>query len=378
MVIPALAEAGVVATLDSLAAAGRPDVAVEILLVVNAACDAGPEIRQVNAQTLAGARAWAVHAAGRGFRCHVLDHRDLRPEQAGVGLARKLGLDAGLARLAATHPGRGILVSLDADCRVAPGYLSAVNDFFEREPQAVGATIHFEHPIDEAEPPLRQAIVEYELHLRCYRHGLAIAGSPYACYAMGSAFAVRSEVYAQEGGMNRRAAGEDFYFLNKLLKRGRVGRITDTAVYPAARVSGRVPFGTGAALRRSRDEPVTTYAPEVYRELQTFLGALETAVLAGRPGPAEYAVFLDSMGFDAWLEKTRANVASSTALARQLRRWCDGFRTMKFVNWVTGRRYPRVAVTDAAREILRWQHVEPAGDTRRLLEQFRARDRAAD
>ena len=299
----------------------------------------------------------------------------LPADHAGVGLARKIGMDAALARLAASRSHRGVIVSLDADCHVAPNYLTAVEQYFRATPDAVGATIYFEHPLNETPAATRGAIIDYELHLRCYRHGLEFAGSAYAFHKVGSAFAVRSEIYAQEGGMNRRPAGEDFYFINKLLKRGTVGQINNTTVYPSARISDRVPFGTGAALQRSSDKPVTTYAPAVYRELQAFHGVLEALVRDEAPVPPGYAPFLEAMAFDTWFAKTRANVASAQSLAAQLGRWLDSFRTMKFIHWLTETGYPRVPAADAAAELLGWTGLNPAGDALGMLEQFRQLER---
>lgn len=374
IVVPAFAEPDVIATLESVATASRPGCAVEILLVVNAADNAAPNIRRANAQSLADARCWAAGQHGRRFSCQVFDCRDLPLDHAGVGLARKIGMDAALARLAASNGSRGVIVSLDADCQVAPNYLAAIDEYFCATPDALGATIYFEHPVDDTPFESRGAIIDYELHLRCYRHGLRAAGSPYSCYTVGSAFAVRSEIYAQEGGMNRRSAGEDFYFLNKLLKRGKAGEINDTTVFPSARMSDRVPFGTGPALRRACDQPVTTYAPAVYRELQMFRDALEALVRSGQPLPTTYAPFLDAMAFYKWLTKARANVASEASLVTQLTRWLDSFRTLKFVHWLTEARHPRVKVADAAREILTWIGLTPATESQGMLDQFRSVD----
>lgn len=374
VVVPALAEPDVIATLESVATTSHPDLVAEILLVVNAADNARPNIRRANAQSLANARAWAAGQHERRFSCRILDCRDLPLAHAGVGLARKIGMDAALARLAASNGSRGVIVSLDADCRVAANYLAAIDEYFCATPDALGATIYFEHPLDETPSESCAAIIDYELHLRCYRHGLRAAGSPYSCYTVGSAFAVRSEIYAQEGGMNRRSAGEDFYFLNKLLKRGKVGEINSTTVFPSARMSDRVPFGTGPALRRARDQPVTTYAPAVYRELQMFRGALEALVRSDQPVPTAYAPFLDSMAFDTWLTKARANAASEESLATQLTRWLDSFRTMKFIHWLTESRHPRVKVADAAREILIWTGLTPATESQAMLAQLRGVD----
>jgi len=73
-------------------------------------------------------------------------------------------------------------------------------------------------------------------------------GIPYAFHTIGSAFALTASAYARQGGMNRRKAGEDFYFINKLIKGERFGEITNTKVKPSPRMSNRVPFGTGRAI----------------------------------------------------------------------------------------------------------------------------------
>jgi hypothetical protein len=50
--------------------------------------------------------------------------------------------------------------------------------------------------------------------------------------------------------MNRRQAGEDFHFLHKIVLLGEYGHVNDATVFPAARISHRVPFGTGASLKK--------------------------------------------------------------------------------------------------------------------------------
>lgn len=48
--------------------------------------------------------------------------------------------------------------------------------------------------------------------------------------------------------MNRRRASEDFYFLQALMRGGRLTELGSTRVLPSPRVSQRVPFGTGRAI----------------------------------------------------------------------------------------------------------------------------------
>ena len=88
----------------------------------------------------------------------------------------------------------------------------------------------------------------YELHLRYLNLFSRFTGFPYAYHTIGSCFGVRAETYASQGGMNKRKAGEDFYFLHKIIPLGEFREINNTCVIPSPRESDRVPFGTGAAI----------------------------------------------------------------------------------------------------------------------------------
>ena len=82
-----------------------------------------------------------------------------------------------------------------------------------------GVSIAYAHRLEEADMTVqaREAIMKYELYLRYYRLALEYTGHPHAYHCIGSAFAVRTLDYVAQGGMNKRQAGEDFYFLQKLI-----------------------------------------------------------------------------------------------------------------------------------------------------------------
>jgi hypothetical protein len=69
--------------------------------------------------------------------------------------------------------------------------------------------------------------------------------------------------------MNRRQAGEDFHFLHKIVLLGDYGEINEATVYPAARISHRVPFGTGAALKRWEEGDKELYSAYALRTFET-------------------------------------------------------------------------------------------------------------
>ena len=87
----------------------------------------------------------------------------------------------------------------------------------------------------------------------------------------------RASTYALSGGMNRRKAGEDFYFLHKIGPLGKIVAVRNTAVYPSARLSDRVPFGTGKAQQEwlvQSNRHRFLYHPQIFEDLRSFLNAI--------------------------------------------------------------------------------------------------------
>jgi hypothetical protein len=172
-------------------------------------------------------------SAGRGWP----------PRRGGVGQARKELMDA----ICDHGDPDDLIVSLDADTVAPPGYLRSLVSAFARHPSACGIAARYFHPLTEDEAVTR-AMLGYEIYMRYYALNLWRIESPYAFTALGSAIALPVHVYRQLGGLTPRASREDFYFLQKLTKHGRVIHWTDEPVSPATRKSWRVPVGTGQAI----------------------------------------------------------------------------------------------------------------------------------
>lgn len=359
VVIPCFDEPDIGPVLDSLAACAAPGCDVEVLLVVNAPADASADTL---ARNHAAARCMREHAAGGmadWMRGYVIEHNALPIAQAGVGLARKLGMDEAAARIATTTACAGIIACLDADCRVAPNYLARLHQGFIEHPNCPGMSIYFEHAgLFDTDDPLHRAMIDYELHLRVYVTGQRLAGFPYAFHTVGSALACSTAAYVAQGGMNLRQAGEDFYFAQKLIIAGGYRALNDTTVYPGVRQSARVPFGTGPAIRRVLESGVEfeTFAPQTFRDLAVFCMALEEATPATLPGflaglPPALRRFLDSQGFCQRLDEICGNVASDGSFRRRVLRWFNAFRFLKFAQSASRSDYPKVPVSAAAREL---------------------------
>ncbi len=244
VVIPAYAEPHLVDTLHSLYSCDRRNLSVEVLVVINQPEDAQESAVKMNSESLSTCRAFAQRYGRRDFALHAT--RVMLPvRKAGVGLARKIGMDQALRRFQQIGKD-GIIVNLDADCTCAPNYFREIFQFFKGK-MFEAAGIYFEHPMPSDEHE-RQAIIDYELHLRYFINAQRYMQLPFAYHTIGSSMAVTAAGYQKMGGMNSRKAGEDFYFLHKFIAVGRFGEVLTTTVYPQGRPSHRVPFGTGRAV----------------------------------------------------------------------------------------------------------------------------------
>jgi len=316
---------------------------------------------------------------------------ELGPKE-GVGLARKIGLDWALQCLRDVGAAGGPLICLDGDTRVAPDYLAAIHRFFSDESRWA-AVVDYAHPL-AGDGEESRAILAYELFLRYQELALHYGGSPYYYPAIGSTMICTGAAYAAAGGMNRRQAGEDFYFLQQLAKTGRVDRIREAVVAPASRPSHRVPFGTGrkvGAFAGDEDDAYLTYDPRIYDVLRRWLqGAgdrlegdgAELMALARAIEP-ELARFLEAQGFAAACDRLRAQGKTPAQRLRQFHEWFDAFRTLKLTHHLRDHGYPRRDLFECLGGILERKGLHPPlkleealrhdlGAQRRLVDYLRA------
>ena len=161
----------------------------------------------------------------------------------GVGYARKIVMDS----INASARPDDIIVSMDADSVFTINFLQSVARNFHDHPESTALAQPYFHKTPD-DPVAAMAILRYEIYMRHYFLNLARIGSPYTFTALGSAMAFPVRAYRAIGGMAPKLSGEDFYFLQKLTKYGQVLQWNDELVYPEARFSDRVFFGTGPAM----------------------------------------------------------------------------------------------------------------------------------
>jgi hypothetical protein len=276
VVIPCYQEPDILKTLDALLCCDPPRSRTEVIILVNEPEGSSPEISGYNEATMEALRQWKEEHSAAHITVLPAGPVRLPAKWAGVGLARKAGMDEALWRFHVTHQPQGIIISLDADTLVEPGYLKAIENHFAAHPADVGATICFRHQEEGFSKKQIEGIRRYERYMTYYKNAMAWSGYPHALYTVGSAFAVRAEAYMKRGGMTRRKAGEDFYFLQTLTQLGHVGEIETTTIHPSPRISLRVPFGTGQVMKKWMEgsgDLLSTFNLDAFRDLKEFFAA---------------------------------------------------------------------------------------------------------
>lgn len=300
-------------------------------------------------------------------------HRPLANQ--GVGRARKAGSDIAYALHLHRQLASRWLHVTDADV-VLPAH------YFDVEPgaDAVSCAIY---PFTHGERAL-----PYELRLRLYVLGLLEAGSPWAFHTLGSILKVSLPHYAKVRGFPKRAAGEDFYLLNKLAKIGFVENLGGEPVRLSDRASARVPFGTGpavaaAAVGTGRPMDLPAYDHRIFRLIGPWITRLDHLHEAREAIAAQGLVtwlsehgvrppVLEALGAvnaDQTFRRLSSRCRQPQQLSHALHTWFDAFKTMRAIHRVRASRFPDVPLADALSASLGpdWPREATADELSRML-----------
>lgn len=179
---------------------------------------------------------------------------------SGVGWARRTIMHA----ISTRADPEDIILSIDADTTFNRNYLESIRDNFILHPNVAGLSVPYYHLLTGDETTDR-CILRYEIYMRYYALNMWRIRNPYRFTAIGSAMACPVRAYRAVGGITPHKSGEDFYFLQKLAKYGTILHWNPERVYPAARFSDRVLFGTGPAMIRGRNGDWSSYPIYNYR-----------------------------------------------------------------------------------------------------------------
>ncbi len=206
--------------------------------------------------------------AAWGERLHLaVACHDIPPERAHAGTARRLAMDAGLARI---DPDRGVLISTDADTRPPSDWISAMLRAIDAGLDIVGGRI----VVDDAEPlaaDMNAMQVKLDRYWACVR---AIEDDIDPCRwdpaprhgdHTGASLAILAPLYRTAGGVPAIPAGEDRALVEAAVAAGgRLGHPISVWTRVSARTIGRATGGMAdhmqaLSVRVARGEP--TFLP---------------------------------------------------------------------------------------------------------------------
>lgn len=363
VMIPCLNEPEIIRTLESLWNCRRVKMDCEVVVVVNDSERSSLDVQNANEETYVLLQEWKKANDRRGMVLHPIYARAVDTRSAGAGMARKIGMDEIIRRFNDLNRPEGIIVSLDADCLVSDNYMQEIERIFSTNKRCFAATLNFRHRIDEMSDERQQEGIRlYESYLHYYKKALDFAGFPNSIYTIGSAFAVRAETYVKQGGMNRRQAGEDFYFLNKLTNLGSIIEISNAYVYPSARVSDRVPFGTGAAMSKwmnARGDLTMTYNFNAFRDLKNLFDQVDQfyRIEEGEYQkkklrmPKPILEYFEAIDFDRKIVEINKYSSTPGAFKKRFFQFFDAFLIMRFLNISHENFYPRQDLEEAIVEL---------------------------
>jgi hypothetical protein len=294
-----------------------------------------------------------IDASSKGY--------EIPSKTGGVGMARKIGMDKAVLLLRNNSSPNDVILSLDADTLVTRNYLSTIRNHFKSGVKT--AIVAYEHQMPE-DLVGQAAIVCYEIFLRYWVLGLRYAKSPWAFHSIGSTIAVSLGAYLDVRGMNKREAGEDYYFLSKLAKIGKIDYIKETCVYPSARLSTRVPFGTGKRIQRflagQCKEEYCLYDPRIFSILADWLqlmnnmlyGSEDEIMMKAEQIHPGLKSFLEDSKFPPVWSKVRRVAKDEKSLEGHFNNWFDSFRTLKLINYFTREVYPQINMFSALESLL--------------------------
>lgn len=359
IVIPCHNEPDLIGTIESLLQCKTPSFHTEVIVVVNQKIgEENSALSKQNHDTISDFNDWNRKVDNISF--YLIEMLNMPKKHAGVGLARKTGMDEALRRFASLDF-NGSIVCLDSDCRVSKNYLTALDGKFVQSDAGLGE-VHFEHQFElEEDAGLKKGIINYELFLYYYVEGLKSAGFPYAIQTIGSCMLVKSATYAKHGGMNKRKAGEDFYFLHKIIPHEQFVEVNTATVYPSCRTSDRVPFGTGKAQQDWLDqasEEYLTYDPRVFDELRSLISSvpeffknnLEQSISSLSTIPKAFITF---HAFETKIAAIKSNCKSIQQFEKQFFIWFDGFLCMKFIHFTRDNYYGDISIVSAANRLIK-------------------------
>jgi len=265
--------------------------------------------------------------------------KEIEPKFSGAGMARKISVDAMLNYLKEDS----LICFIDADTILSDKYLTCIKSSYSKN-KWQASIVNFSHQNDE--PKTKVLIKEYEKYLKETAANIKSCGSPYGYVSLGSTMVCTYLAYISVGGMNRKIASEDFYFLQELEKYCGVKQINDILVHPSSRYASRLYLGTSMRLQKSLagelDLSTLYFSKDAYNILEKWIqlalsskektyNTLKDNILRIDHDLLEFLNSINLKG--AW--ESIVNSPSSNHFEKQFHRWFDGLSIFKLLKFYT-------------------------------------------
>ena len=194
---------------------------------------------------------------------------------AGVGMARKIGLDYCLMYAKNKN---SLLCSLDADTLISKNYLKYVCKLFKNN-IAQACVVNFKHQ-KSSNIDINKGIKKYESILKNIAQNIDKVGSPYGYVSLGSTIVCTINAYIACGGMSKKKATEDFYFLQALAKYTKILQLETELVYPSSRYDQRVYLGTGFRMneyKKNKKFQDLEYSDTSFKQLKDIIDLVNSS-----------------------------------------------------------------------------------------------------
>ena len=266
------------------------------------------------------------------FPLHIIDKSSRGmgwdDKNQGVGWARKTLFDK-IMTMAAQDD---ILVSMDADTVFGEHYLDSVAVNFAQHPQQMVLSVPYYHRLTQDDTANR-AVLRYEIYMRNCLLNMYRIGCPYNFTAIGSAIAVKISALRRINGITPMKSGEDFYLLQKLRKMSPVSNWNEELVYPAARFSDRVFFGTGPAMIKGSEglwDSYPIYHYSLFDKIKQTYDLIDRLYMEDQDTPFIDFLKKQFKTDDLW-GPLRKNVKDLTHFRHSFHEKADGLRVLQFL-----------------------------------------------
>ena len=306
-----------------------------VVIIINNSKDACAKIIQNNQDTYD-----KIVNSSYNFEFIVIDcfsnDYSLPNKSAGVGLARKIGMDYCID-FSNTN---SLFFSIDADTIISSNYLKIIIENYIREKFAA-AVINFKHQKND-NLIINRAIIKYENLLKDIAENIKKTGSIYGFVSMGSAIVCSMKAYVSIGGMPPKKATEDFYFLQKLAKYQKIYTIDEILVYPSSRAEQRIYLGTGFRMNNIDNKNIFNdlyIDPNAYVDLKRLYHIIDSnwnqksseIMSSIAKNNSKLYQYLNTNNFIEAFDCIQKNSLNKKQLLNQFHRWFDNFKIYKFL-----------------------------------------------